>query len=199
MSSLSMATAVWARNCAGAAASTDAMPIAATVKYSLALSLMVALLVQFLLSRSWPLGSAASVRAGCDSAQSLSPRNKPRRESRSIPAHADGTGSPHPALPKARGKALERTEEATQATLHDAQNSIDRRGGCSADCHDRAGLRPKLKPANAGQDPGPQDAGARLGARAPRSIRLFARAPNAAEREQSGRAARFRLFARPSG
>jgi hypothetical protein len=35
-----MATAVWARNCAGAAASTDAMPIAATVKYSLALSVM---------------------------------------------------------------------------------------------------------------------------------------------------------------
>jgi hypothetical protein len=93
------------------------MPIAATVKYSLALSLMVALLVQFLLSRSWPLGSAASVRAGCDSAQSLSPRNKPRRASRSIPAHADGTGSPHPALPKARGKALERTEEAKRKTL----------------------------------------------------------------------------------
>src|SRR5262245_34086794 len=45
MSSLSMATAVWARNCAGAAANKEAMPIAATVKYSLALSLMGALLV----------------------------------------------------------------------------------------------------------------------------------------------------------
>src|SRR5262249_46948260 len=45
MSSLSMATAVWAHTCAGAAASTEAMPSAATVKYSVALSLMGALLV----------------------------------------------------------------------------------------------------------------------------------------------------------
>ncbi len=46
MSSLSMATAVWALNRAGAAASKEARPIAATVKYSLALSLMDALLVR---------------------------------------------------------------------------------------------------------------------------------------------------------
>src|SRR6478672_6202898 len=48
MSSLSIATAVWAPSCAGAAASRAAMPIAATVKYSVALSLMGALLVHFL-------------------------------------------------------------------------------------------------------------------------------------------------------
>jgi hypothetical protein len=41
-----MATAVWAFNCAGAAPSKEARPIAATVKYSLALSFMDALLVR---------------------------------------------------------------------------------------------------------------------------------------------------------
>src|SRR5262245_39153387 len=65
MSSLSMATAVWARNCAGAAASKEAMPIAATVKYSLALSLMGALLVHvvFVSSRVGHVCSPHALRA----------------------------------------------------------------------------------------------------------------------------------------
>src|SRR5262249_24373569 len=54
MSSLSMAMAVWARNCAGAAASREAMPIAATVKYKLALSLMGPLLVHVVFGASRP-------------------------------------------------------------------------------------------------------------------------------------------------
>src|SRR5262245_66634235 len=65
MSSLSMATAVWARNCAGAAASREAMPIAATVKYRLALSLMGALLVHvvFVSSREGYVCSPHALRA----------------------------------------------------------------------------------------------------------------------------------------
>src|SRR5262249_29403163 len=65
MSSLSMTTAAWARNCAGAAASKEAMPIAATVKYSLALSLMGALLVHvvFVSSRVGHLCSPHALRA----------------------------------------------------------------------------------------------------------------------------------------
>src|SRR5690242_1752137 len=47
MSSLSIATAVCAPSCAGAAVSSAATPIAATVRYSLALSLIGALLVHF--------------------------------------------------------------------------------------------------------------------------------------------------------
>jgi hypothetical protein len=48
MSSLSMATAVCARNCAGAAASTPAMAIAATLKYRPFLHLIRALLVRLI-------------------------------------------------------------------------------------------------------------------------------------------------------
>jgi hypothetical protein len=76
-----MATAVWALSCAGAAAKTEAMPIVATVKYSLALSLMGALLVRMnscvvaLVGNVW-IGSPCAL--GKDSAQSMSPRNKPR-------------------------------------------------------------------------------------------------------------------------
>src|SRR6266508_4798581 len=79
MSSLSMATAVWALTCAGAAASKEAMPIAATVKYSLALSLMGALLVRYDSCAVAVVGDvrwAHPPRAGQDSAQSMSSGNK---------------------------------------------------------------------------------------------------------------------------
>src|SRR6516162_9394634 len=52
MSSSSTATAVWALKRAGAAASKAARPIAATVKHSLALSLMGALLVRVVFCRA---------------------------------------------------------------------------------------------------------------------------------------------------
>src|SRR5215468_5414990 len=80
MSSASMATAVWARSWAGARARSPATPIAATLKYSLVLSLIGALLVDC--CRMAPVAISACAgspmrfpRVGRDSAQSPRLRN----------------------------------------------------------------------------------------------------------------------------
>src|SRR5262249_44076092 len=96
MLSSSMATAVWALNRAGAAASKEAMPIAAAVKYSLALSLMGALLVRvvFVSRATATCARPMPARSAQDSAQSMSSPNK------SGPGRvAGGRGLPHMTLP----------------------------------------------------------------------------------------------------
>src|SRR5258708_10973560 len=102
MSSLSMATAVCARN--GAADRNEAMPIAATVTYRLALSVMGALLVRiFAFARA-----AVRTRSDGDCAQSMPPRNKAHRRShiQPVPACVKGTRSRAFALAAGEARAL---------------------------------------------------------------------------------------------
>src|SRR5258707_10446923 len=102
MSSLSMATAVCARN--GAADRNEAMPIAATVTYRLALSVMGALLVRiFAFARA-----ALRTRRRGLCTQSMPPRNKPHRRShiQPVPACVKGTRSRAFALAAGEARAL---------------------------------------------------------------------------------------------
>src|SRR5262245_45103919 len=154
MSSLSMATAVWARNCAGAAASNEAMPIAATVKYSLALSLMGALLVHviFVPSRVGHVCSPHALRAQAKILHSpcrpaISLVEPGFSNAGAVFGFADGTPSRSGRWPVAseEGAAADIPQrKRTNRRSHPHEQILDRRrGGGATDRYDRARLRAK--------------------------------------------------------
>src|SRR5205823_5156400 len=145
MSSLSMATAVCARN--GAGQTNEAMPIAATVTYRLALSVIGALLVRFLFSRALlRTPSDGIVHSPCR----LAIRLITARIFQLFCARR-GNAKPCPRVGGARRghcgarSAVER--EPKEPSSHDEQIFVGGRGGGSAARHDRTRLFGKRNPA----------------------------------------------------
>src|SRR5205823_9035104 len=201
-----MATAVCARN--GAAQTNEAMPIAATVTYRLALSVIGALLVRFLFSRALLRtpsdGRAAphAVRRNC--AQSMPPRNKAHysshfstvlrtpREREAVPSRWRGEA-------RALRRKIRSGTRTEGAHLHDAQSFLHCRGRGSADRDHRGRPCSKHHPAvRAWSADASADAGAWVDIRPAWRFRLLARASDATEGQQARLSRSLRLCARPA-